>query len=371
MNSVDCEFLVIGGGVIGLSIARKISSTSPKTILIEKNSFLGEESSSRNSGVIHAGFYYPLDSLKSKLCNLGNKLLYKYCKDRNIFCKNTKKLLVTKNSEDLELFDRYRRNAESVGGDELRILEKSEIKQIEPEIETNYALLSPESGIFDVHSYMNSLEKEILDNGGLVSINTELKSVEIKNNQFFCAVNTKGEDFLLKAKKIIFCVGLQTEHIGQLFLDETVKGLKKHRYTKGHYFKLSGPSPFKHLIYPIPSKFGLGLHSGLDIDGSTRFGPDTFFVEDVNYKFERNLHEKFILSIAEYWPNIKNRNISEDYVGIRPKIQTENQLFADFEILSEELHGIENLLILQGIESPGLTCSLALSELIFNSFINK
>lgn len=362
MDLIKTDFLIIGAGVIGLSIARQLALNSYKTVLIEKNSHIGDETSARNSGVIHAGFYYPLGSLKSRLCNSGNKLIYDYCKSRNIFVKNIKKILVTNNVNDLKIFEEYIKNAEEIGGEKLNILDSKKIMKLEPNLKTKFGLFSPESGILDTPSYINSLEKDLLDSNGIISKNSVVKKVQSDKKGFISIIETNQEEFLLRSNKVIFSIGLFSNKIKDIFPEIDGAHIKKINFTKGHYFKLSGKSPFNHLIYPMPTKFSLGIHSSPDLSGAVRFGPDAVKVSKIDYSFERNVKNKFIDAISEYWPDIHKRQIHEDFVGIRPKIQDDKMNFHDFDVLFEDTHGIKNLFLFQGIESPGLTCSLSMAD---------
>ena len=365
MDTVSTEVLVIGGGVTGLAVAREFSTLGHETVLIERNHRIAEEASARNSGVIHAGFYYPKNSLKSLLCHQGNQMIYNYCKSRKIFTKRTGKLLLGNSDEDLKKINQYIKNAEYYGGDPLVVRDRKMLQKLEPLVTANFAMHSPETGILDVHEFCISLANEFESMGGSLSLRTEFKSFEKIGSNYVSKLETEGNEFKIKSKIIIFALGL---HSHNLMNNEgmIVKGIKELNYTKGHYFKLKGPSPFNALIYPMPTFYGLGIHAGFDIDGSVRFGPDTEPTEDLDYNFSPGMKEKFVNAIKLYFPDIKPSDITEDYVGIRPKIQSPNESFADFSVLSSSNHGINNLVFLQGIESPGLTCSLAMAKYIYN-----
>ena len=372
MDIINTNVLVVGGGVVGLSIAAHLAKEGLETILIEKNSKLAEEVSARNSGVIHAGFYYPKGSLKSKLCNYGNKLLYQYCNDNNIYNKKTGKILVAKNQESLNLFKKYIDNANSINAEPLKILEKKEIQKLEPSVVANYGLLSPETGVLDVHAYITSIENEVVTNGGLISLTTLLKNTKKIGDFFHSIVSTGTEEFIIKSNIVIFSAGLHSRKLKNIDIFNNKNIAKDINFTKGHYFKLSGKSPFTHLVYPMPTKYGLGIHAGFDVDGSVRFGPDTFLTSKIDYSFEPGVKKTFVDAIKDYWPDLDEDKLNQDYVGIRPKIQKQGEKFADFSVLGPNEHGINNCVFLQGIESPGLTCSLPIanyvSSLVKNNF---
>tara|TARA_B110000008_G_C16895072_1_gene534400 strand:+ start:63 stop:1175 length:1113 start_codon:yes stop_codon:yes gene_type:complete len=366
MELIETEAIVIGAGVVGVAIARELSKNNIETILIDKNNYIGEEVSARNSGVIHAGFYYPSKTLKAKFCNLGNKSIYNYCNDRSIYAKKTGKILVSSDKNSLSIFKNYKENAIKAGGQQLKLLSKSELTDLEPNVSCLYGLLSPETGVLDVHAYISSLENDFLKSGGVTSLNSELLSVSKNSNSFLSLLSNSDENFTIKSKIVIMATGLHSDNFFNKIPIDTKSLIKNINYSKGHYFKLSGKSPFNHLIYPLPTKFGLGIHAGFDIDGSIRFGPDTSRSSEISYKFDSGIKEKFVEAITEYWPGLNPEKLHEDYVGIRPKIQKNSESFADFSILSKEEHGLENFIFLQGIESPGLTCSLPIAKYVYN-----
>mgnify|MGYP001179799707 CR=1 FL=1 len=371
MDKISTNILVIGAGVVGLAISRRLMLEGKEVILIDKNQNIAEEVSARNSGVIHAGFYYPKGSIKSKLCNRGNKMLYKYCDEKGIYSKNTGKIVIGNTDQDLKKINQYISNTEHYGGQPLRFLNSSLIKEMEPNVVAEFGVFSKETGILDVHEYAESLANDFESGGGYLSKNSIFKSLKKKNNKFISSIKTGEEEFEIISEYIIFSAGLSSGDIlSKKNFDQEVSGIKKLNFTKGHYFKLKGKSPFNHLIYPMPTKLGLGIHAGFDIDGSVRFGPDTEIVDKISYDFEPAMKTKFLNAIKKYYPEITKDSIKEDYVGIRPKIQTHDESFADFSILTKSDHQIENMIFLQGIESPGLTCSLALAEMISNNVEN-
>ena len=364
LDTLDTHSLVIGGGIIGLAIARELSKTSSETILIEKNARIAEETSARNSGVIHAGFYYPVNSYKSLFCNQGNKLIYKYCEKNSIFHRKVGKIVVGQD-KDYKLFKQFQDNAIKVGGKPLQLLNSSEIQELEPLINSKIGLFSPETGIVDVHGLCNAYCSDLLENNGLISLQTEIKKVHYKNNKFHCILRDAIQEYKIISEILIISMGLHSPTIKNIFSDLNSEYIFDLNLTKGHYYKYSQKNPFKHLIYPVPDELGLGIHSTIDIDNSVRFGPDSVEVKMLNYNFEEGVKEKFYKKIKKYFPSIKIEDLSEDFVGIRPKILSTNKNY-DFSILFENQHGIRNFAILQGIESPGITSSLAIGKYVFN-----
>ena len=366
MDKISTEVLVVGAGVVGLAIARELALSGHETILVEKNKYIAEEVSARNSGVVHSGFYYPKDSLKSMLCNQGNKKLYSFCDERNLPIKKTGKLVLGNSKEDLQKINQYIDNAQHYGGEPLTILDQQSLKDLEPNIQSSFAMLSPETGIIDVHEFCQSLANEFQSRGGHLSLRTVLKNFKKNGNLFVSQVATEGKDFFIESRFLICATGLNSYELPQTGGFQ-INNLKKLNYSKGHYFKLNGSSPFNHLIYPMPTFYGLGIHSTFGMDGLVRFGPDTEPVAELDYSFNSELKDKFINAIQLYYPSFQEDDLAEDYVGIRPKIQLPNEDFADFSLLDFRDHGIDNLVYLQGIESPGLTCSLMLAEYIYNN----
>ena len=360
---MNIQTLIIGGGVVGLAIAVKLADSGHEVVVLEKNVRLGEETSSRNSGVIHAGIYYPTNSLKAKLCVRGNELLYDYAKTRKIAYQNTGKLIVSSKKEDLDKLKTLFKKGKANRVKGLSLLKKEQILEMEPDLNCEHAIFSATTGIIDAAELIFALETDLLNNGGIISLNSEVikidtdgpkKEVYVQADQNFKVsatniINSAGHTAVSLAHKIN---GLSKKHIPKAFL------------AKGHYYQLLGKHNFQHLIYPLPNKYGLGIHLGLGIDGKAKFGPDLTWVDELNYSFNESLHQKFVESIKTYWPGLKETKLVPDYTGIRPKINGPNDENADFIIQTEEIHGIKGLINLFGIESPGLTSSLAIGETI-------
>lgn len=360
------DAVIIGGGVIGISIALEFQKKGLETVLIEKNHLLGDEVSSRNSGVIHSGIYYPNNSLKAQLTFRGNELLYEYAKGKKVPYKKMGKIVFGFDGDQGKL-NELLENGERNGVKGLSLIDESQINVLEPNLDKKITcgILSKNTGIIDVPSFIQALIDDFEKNGGLISKNSAMIGHANSKDLHLTKIKTGNEIFEIKSHTLILAGGLNSYNIGKLIPGiKNCKQFKKLNFTKGHYYKIFGAKPFNHLIYPLPNAFGLGIHYTLDISGAVKFGPDNEFIDELDYSFSKGTREKFIKSVRKYWPFIDDYELHEDYVGIRPKIQEKGSKFSDFSILTKKDHGIENMLFLQGIESPGLTCALSLSEYI-------
>ena len=358
------DVIVIGGGVIGLSIARELSSSGKETIVLEKNERAGDVTSSRNSGVIHAGIYYPEDFLKTKLCVQGNRLIYEYAKEKKINHKKYGKFIIASNKTELSNLDAIF-NQGKKNNVEISRVEKEKVLEKNPGLVFHGALYSPNSGVIDVPEYVTALEGDIQHSGGLISLRTSFLNAKKKKNKFIISCLAE-EEFTIESKYLINCSGLSNELNLKNIEDFPKDKIYKNYYAKGHYFKYSGKSPFSNLIYPVSGQHSLGIHVGFDLAGGMRFGPDVEFINQIDYSFDESLKSKFIESISQYWPEINSTKLHPDYTGIRPKITKPNEKMKDFSIQTSADHRIKNLINLQGIESPGLTSSLAIGKFVTN-----
>jgi L-2-hydroxyglutarate oxidase LhgO len=366
MEEFYTKTVVIGAGVVGLAIAKVISEKNNEVIILEKEDKIGQITSSRNSGVIHAGIYYQSNTLKSKFCVEGNQLLYAYAKKFNVPYINTKKLIVANNELQMEQVFEIKNQAELNGVENLEVLDKKKIKILEPLIKSSGGLLVPSTGVIDQHSLMQSYLGEFENNGGMVSYNSEVKKIFLRNKKFKILVQDKHHnqtviicDFLINAGGIFasdianYIDGLDKRHIPVTYL------------AKGNYFSLNKKLPINHLIYPVPEKISLGIHLTLEIDNSIKFGPDAEWVDDpYDYSVKESLRSKFYCSIKKYLPDIEEKMLSPAYSGLRPINSKEDKAKRDFTISTVENHKIENLINLYGIESPGLTSSLAIAKYV-------
>ena len=363
------DLTIIGAGVVGLSIAKSCSELGMSVVVLEKDSRAGEGISSRNSGVIHAGIYYPNESLKTKFCLSGNKLLYDYAKAKNIDHKRIGKYIIASSKDELEKLEGiYKKGI--LNSVTLDFLTKEKMKSIYPDLNVEAGIYSPNTGIIDVPELINALEGDIQHNNGLISLNTKFISAQ-KNNSGFTISCDDGNKFLINSKYLINASGLNSDLISQQIDTLDKKYYSSIKYAKGHYFKYSGSHPFTTLVYPLASEFSSGLHVGFDLSGQIRFGPDITWVDDIDYSFDDSLKDNFMCSIKKYWPGIDSKKLQPDYVGIRPKLQNMDEKMKDFSICDSKVHGVEGLINIQGLESPGVTSSLAIGEYVKHMINSK
>ena len=360
----DVDAVIIGAGVVGLSIAKSLSESGMEVLVVEQEHRSGEGISSRNSGVIHAGMYYPKKSLKAELCVIGNRLLYEYCSLKKVGHKRIGKLIVASEAQEhKQLLQIYEQGLSN--GVDLKLLEKEQVKSLEPSVKCSLAILSPNTGIVDVPELILALEGDIQKNKGFISYKTKFIGAKKKGSNFKVELNSE-ENICIESPLLINCGGLSSDAIASSIKDLKTQFIRKVHYWKGHYFKYSGESPFKKLIYPIPKPGSLGIHFSIDLAGQPKFGPDLVKIDSINFKFEKNLKHKFLEAIKSYWPKIDESRLQPDYCGVRPKLSKKNLTNPDFYISTPSTHGVKGLYSLQGIESPGLTCALAISQYMSN-----
>lgn len=360
------DSVIVGGGVVGMAIAMELQKSGYKTIVVEKNKFLGDEVSSRNSGVLHSGIYYPSGSLKAEFTYRGNQLLYEYAKKKEIPCKKVGKIIVG-GEDDKDRLLKLIENGHHNGVKGLSILDLIELNSLETNLskEIQFGIFSENTGIIDVPSLVRSYELDFESHGGTIIKNSSFLEHQFDADNHNVLIQTGNEKFTISSKFLVFATGLHSYETGKR-IKPILKSklLKKLNLCKGHYYKISSYTPFNHLIYPLPSTHGLGIHYTIDLSGAGKFGPDIEFIEKHDFTFSNNAKERFYSEIKRYWNEINEYELQEDYVGIRPKIQSANQNFADFSILTSDHHSCRGLVFLQGIESPGLTCSMAIAEYI-------
>lgn len=359
VERADC--IVIGAGVVGLACARALAQAGRDVIVIERNYAIGMETSSRNSEVIHSGIYYPTGSLKASACVEGRDKLYAYCKARNIGHKKLGKLIVaTSAQEDAELGRLLQKGREN-GVTDLQLLTRTQTLAREPSLTCTSALWSPSTGIVDSHSVMLAMQGDLEDHGGMIAFNTAIAAGQIEPDGI--VLKTQGEaEFSVKANLVVNCAGLYAQNITRLLGGFDVAHIPPQHFARGVYFMLTGKSPFTHLIYPAPEPGGLGVHATLDMGGQCRFGPDVEWIDDIEYDVNPARGDIFYDRIRKYWPGLKDGQLQPAYSGIRPKLVGPGQPAGDFTIQGPDVHKSGPLINLFGIESPGLTSSLALAE---------
>jgi L-2-hydroxyglutarate oxidase LhgO len=358
MEKVDC--VVIGAGVVGLAVARALAWRGREVILMEAAGAIGTQTSSRNSEVIHAGIYYPTNSLKARLCVAGKAALYAYCAELGISHSRCGKLIVATRPEQLEKLQALRQAAAANGVHDLQLLTPREASAMESDLACTAALYSPSTGIVSSHELMLSLLGDLEQKGGFLVLNTALAQWKRASS----AIELIASDGTgLKASCVVNAAGLHAPALAARLQGLDPALVPKGFFAKGSYFELSGRSPFSRLIYPVPEAAGLGVHLTIDLGGRARFGPDVEWVaspDDLAVDVSRV--ERFYSEIRKYWPALKDGALVPGYAGIRPKINGPDEAARDFLIQGPEDHGVPGLVNLFGIESPGLTSSLAIGE---------
>ncbi|MDB5396190.1 MAG: FAD-dependent oxidoreductase [Rhodospirillales bacterium] len=358
-DEIHC--VVIGAGVIGLAVARTLALTGREVLIVERERKFGLGISARNSEVIHAGIYSQPGSLKARLCVAGRDLLYEYCRQRGIDNRRCGKLIVATDDSHAGKAEALRLNAIANGVDDLAWLSAVEVKRLEPELFSAGALLSPSTGLIDSHAFMLALLGEAEAHGATIAYGTELSCLNAGRDG---VALTFGADSAptLTARLVVNCAGLNSVAIAQMIAGFPKQFIPRLYYSKGSYFTLSGRSPASRLIYPMPEPGGLGIHLTLDLAGQARFGPDVEWVDAPDYDVVPGRVEKFATAIRAYWPGLDEGRLSPGYAGVRPKIVGPGEPTADFRIEGPATHGVRGIVNLFGIESPGLTASLAIAE---------
>ena len=360
------EAVVIGAGVVGLAVARALAQAGRDVLILEKNARIGEETSARNSEVIHAGLYYPKNSLKAELCIEGRNRLYAFCESHNVPHRRLGKLIVaTKTDQDRDLAA-IRQKAADNGVTDLQPLSKVQVADLEPELISAGGLLSPSTGIIDSHTYMLALLGDAEAAGASLVRGAEAIAVTHRDRSYHIAVRNSGETITLRSHLLINCAGLWASRFAQLIEPLGPAFVPPTFLAKGSYATLNTRSPFRHLVYPVPEMGGLGVHLTLDMGGAARFGPDVEWLEGedpahIDYAVSPAISARFAPRIAAYWPNITDAMLTPGYSGVRPKIGGPGNPHADFQIDGPATHGLGGLVNLFGIESPGLTASLAIA----------
>jgi len=358
-----CDCIVIGAGIVGLSVARRLALAGRDVVILEAESTIGSGISSRNSGVIHAGIYYPSESLKARLCVEGKKRLYKYCVDRNITHSKIGKVLIAPDESEIPTLQDYYELGHQNNVKDLQWLDPQETKTLEPNIRCAAAIWSPSTGIIDVHDYMLALLGDAETNGAMLALKSPMTRAWLLDDS--AVVEVGGDDPIrVKANLLINCAGLGAEKVARQIDGLPSKHIPTIFFAKGNYFFLKQKAPFQHLIYPLPSRGGLGVHSSYDLAGRCRFGPDIHWIDRPDYAVDEHNLDDFYKAIRRYWPSLPDNSLAPDYTGIRPKLTRPGESSADFVIQTQAQHGIKCLINLFGIESPGLTASLAIAELV-------
>jgi L-2-hydroxyglutarate oxidase LhgO len=362
VNDVDC--IVIGAGVIGLAAARALAHRGREVIVLESERHIGMHTSSRNSEVIHAGIHYEANSLKARLCVAGRDLLYRYCAERVIPHRRCGKFTVATAASQLATLEKIEANARANGVLDLVWLDGSEARRMEPELRCIRALSSPSTGIIDSHVFMQSLMADAEADGASLVCGTAVTSLRCTQAGIEIAVNQESTP-TVRARTVINSAGLAAERVASSMQGFPPQFIPKLHFAKGSYFALSGASPFSRLVYPAPPPGGhLGIHATIDLSGAARFGPDSEWVQSIDYAVDPGRVGLFAEAIRHYWPGLDEARLHPAYAGIRPKVSGPGEAARDFCISGPTEHGIARIVNLFGMESPGLTSSLALGEYI-------
>jgi len=368
MDQVEC--LVIGAGVLGLAVARALARAGREVLVLEAEPLIGSGISARNSEVIHAGLYYPKDSLKAKLCVRGRQLLYEYCEQHRVPYRRCGKLLVATEAAQVAQLAALRAGAEACGVTDLQVLDAAAASAMEPALRCEAAIFSPSTGIVDSHQLMLALQGDAERDGALFALRSAVDAMEVApdGGLWVTVLDPDSNPCTLRAAHVINCAGLQANALAARLRGPGSEAARRHVpplfLARGNYFSLSGRSPFSRLIYPMPNQAGLGVHLTLDLGGQAKFGPDVEWITHINYDVDPQRAARFYEAIRSYWPALPDHALQPAYAGIRPKLVGPGQAAADFLIQGEEEHGIKGLCHLFGIESPGLTASLALAEYV-------
>jgi L-2-hydroxyglutarate oxidase LhgO len=364
--SAAVDTVVIGAGVVGLAIASELALTGREVIVLEKNRQVGEETSSRNSEVVHAGLYYPRGSLKARLCVDGKRRLYAYCADKGIEHRRCGKLIVAGSDEQRPKLEGVRRSAELNGVLDLEWLDETRFHELEPAVRGVAALWSPSTGIVDSHGLMLALRGDIENAGGSVAVVTRCRGGVRDGARLRLVCDADGDTTEVAARTVVNAAGLHAADVARSLLPPGAR-VPLMRYAKGSYFVYNGASPFRHLVYPLPEDGGLGVHVTLDLAGRARFGPNVEWLptslraEELDYAVDPRLADTFYTAIRAYWPELPDGGLEPAYSGIRPKISGPGEPAADFLIDARTEPRHPQVVHLFGIESPGLTACLAIA----------
>jgi L-2-hydroxyglutarate oxidase LhgO len=358
---VECA--VIGAGVVGLAIARALALAGREVIVLEAAEGIGTHTSSRNSEVIHAGLYYNQGSLKARLCVAGKHMLYEYCEQHGVPHQHIGKIVVATDGAEVDALKSYVSRAEANAVHDLRWLSRDELYQLEPEVRCVAGFASPSTGIIDSHALMLALQGEAEDHGASVALLSPVLSGEVRAGEIWLRVGG-AEPMMLACDTVVNSAGLFAQNVAHSIAGLPSASVPTQYFAKAHYYGLSGKSPFHRLVYPVATSAFLGVHVTLDLAGQARFGPDVSWVDGVDYAFDHSREPLFYAAIRRYYPGLKDGQLTPGYTGVRPKISGPGDAAADFVVQGPKDHGVAGLVNLYGIESPGLTASLAIGEYV-------
>lgn len=357
------DTVIIGAGVIGLAVGRALARAGRDVIVVEKNAAFGEETSSRNSEVIHAGLFYKPGGLRARLCHPGKQRLYEYCRAHHVDHDNCQKLVVARGDDEIAQLRAIKNFAARNGVTDLEVLNRTESRKLEPALECDAALLSPSTGIVDSHGLMLALLGDLEDAGGALALNAPVEGGRVVDGAISLDVGGAGA-MQLRASLVVNCAGLWSDAVARNIAGVPAQTIPTLYYGKGQYFSYAGAAPFSRLIYPVPRHDSLGTHYTRDLGGQARLGPDlTYVASNTDYAVDPRARDVFAQSVERFWPSVDREKMQAGYAGIRPKSAGPGEQ-GDFVIQGRQTHGLAQYIGLYGMESPGLTCCLAIADYV-------
>ena len=356
---VECA--VIGAGVVGLAIARRLAMAGREVVVLEAETAFGTHTSARNSEVIHAGIYYATGSLKARLCVSGRKALYRYCAERGVNHKRIGKVIVACDESELAALRKYREQAEINGVNDLEPLDRAALAALEPEVRCVAGFLSPSTGIVDSHGLMLAYLGDAESAGASLALGSPVVAGRVQSGGIVLEVGG-AEAMTIECGTVVNCAGLGAQAVARSIAGIPPGTIPSSYYAIGHYYTLSGAAPFRRLIYPVARQDWLGVHVTIDLGGQVKFGPDFAWIDRVDYRFDASRAAAFYGAIRRYYPGLKDGSLQPGYTGIRPRTTGPGEPAQDFTIQGPRDHGVAGLVNLFGIESPGLTSSLAIAD---------
>lgn len=359
MEKIDCA--VIGAGVVGLAIARRLALAGREVVILEAEEAFGTHTSSRNSEVIHAGIYYPTNSLKARLCGAGRDALYRYCAEHDVNHRRIGKIVVATEEDQIAGLEKYRAQAQVNGVSDLRMLDAREVAELEPEVRAVAGFLSPSTGIIDSHGLMLSYLGEAQAHGASLALASPVVSGSARDGGIVLQAGGR-EAMQIVCNSVVNAAGFHAQAVARSIAGVPAATVPRTYYAIGHYYTLAGRAPFRRLIYPVARQDWLGVHVTIDLGGQVKFGPDFNWIDRIDYRFDESREAAFYEAIRRYYPGLKTGTLQPGYTGIRPKIAGPGAPAPDFVIHGPRDHGVAGLVNLYGIESPGLTASLAIAD---------
>ena len=358
-ETVEC--VVVGAGVVGLAAARAFAMRGREVIVLEREGMFGSHTSSRNSEVIHAGIYYPTGSLRARACVAGKHALYRYCAEHGVAHRRVGKLIVAAEDSEVPRLEALRNTAAENGVPDLELLDAAEVARLEPAVRAVAGLLSPSTGIIDSHALMLAYLGDAEAHGAMLALESPLLGARVSAGGLVLEVGG-AEPMTLETRALVNSAGLGAQAVARAIEGFDPALVPELHYAKGNYYSMTGPQPFSHLVYPMPAASVLGVHVTIDLNGRCRFGPDLEWVDCVDYSVDPRRAERFYEAVRTYFPDLTDGSLQPDYCGIRPKIHGPGEPQPDFLVQGPADHGVSGLVNLFGIESPGLTASLALAD---------